>query len=79
MSREEEIAPIQNMLEGILSSTRLMGASHTSTCPRSDRRVPENQIFPKEQRHHQLPIGLGDPVKTESPNSTSDLQTPARG
>jgi hypothetical protein len=78
MSREKEITSIQNTLEGILPSTRFMGAGDASTCPRTNKKVPENKIFPSEQRHHQLPIGLGDPVKTTSPGSTSGLRIPDR-
>jgi hypothetical protein len=40
------------MLEGILISPQLMGTGDTSTHPGIDQRVPENQIFPKEQCHH---------------------------
>jgi hypothetical protein len=56
-----------------------MGTGSTSTRPRTNKKVPENQIFPSEQRHHQLPIGLGDPVKTTSLDSTSGLRIPDRG
>jgi hypothetical protein len=56
-----------------------MGTGETSPRPGTDRTVPENQIFPKEQCHHQLPIGLGDLTKTKSPETTSDFLVPARG
>jgi hypothetical protein len=56
-----------------------MGTGRTSTRPGTNKKVPENQIFPLERRHHQLPSGLGDPVKTESPGSTSGLRIPDRG
>jgi hypothetical protein len=79
MNRKEEIATVQSMLEGILPGSRLMGTGYTTTCPETNKKVPENQIFPSEQRHHQLPSGLGDPVKTESPDSTSGLRIPDRG
>jgi hypothetical protein len=55
-----------------------MGTGSTSTRPGTNKKVPENQVFPSERRHHQLPIGLGDPVETTSPNSTSGLRTPDR-
>jgi hypothetical protein len=60
---KKEDTLIQNMLEGIFPSIQLMGIGDTSTCPGTDQKVPEKQIFPKEQCHHQLPSGLGDPVK----------------
>jgi hypothetical protein len=50
-----------------------MGTGETSTCPETDQQVPENQIFPKEQYGHQLPISLGDPAKNESPETTLGL------
>jgi hypothetical protein len=56
-----------------------MGTSRIGTRPGTDQKVPENQIFPREQRHHQLPIGLGDPNKTESPETTLGLLVPERG
>jgi hypothetical protein len=56
-----------------------MGTSNTSTRLGTNQRVPEKRIFPKEQCHHQLPIGLEDPVKTESPKTTSGLLIPAQG
>jgi hypothetical protein len=79
MNREEKDLPIQNSLERIFTSPRLMGTSDTSTRPETNQRVPENRIFPKEQHHHQLPIGLRDPVKAESLGTTSGLLVPARG
>jgi hypothetical protein len=56
-----------------------MGTSRTSTHPGTNKKILENQIFPSEQCHHQLPNGLGDPTKTESPESTSGLRIPDRG
>jgi hypothetical protein len=66
-------------MEGIFTGTRLIGTGSASTRPGTNKKVPENQIFSSEQRHHQLPIGLGDPVKTTRPNSASGLRIPDRG
>jgi hypothetical protein len=79
MSRKKENAPIQNLLKRIFTSPQLMGTSNTSMHPGTDQRVPEKQIFPKEQCHHQLPIGLEDPIKTKSPETTLGLLVPDRG
>jgi hypothetical protein len=42
MNREEKDPPIQNSLERILTSPRLIGTGDTSTCPGTNQRVPEN-------------------------------------
>jgi hypothetical protein len=56
-----------------------MGAGSASTRPGTNKKVPENKIFPSEQRHHQLAISLENPTKTASPDSTSGLRIPDRG
>src|SRR5712691_284713 len=61
-----------------------MGTGKTSPCPETDQTISvnfdrkKNQIFPRSLGH-QFPIGLRDPMKTESPRSTSGLLRPPRG
>ena len=62
-----------------------MGTSQTDQSTRTDKGVSndndreKNQIFPKTPKNHQLPSGLGDPDKSESPQSSSGLLRPTRG
>ena len=81
-NRQKEITEVPNTLERIFPSSRLMGTSESSTRPRINRTIQTrsgSQIFPKGDIKHQLPIGLGDPTKTESPKSTSGISKPPRG
>ena len=60
-----------------------MGTSKTSLRPRISQTVPDDseggaQIFPSVIKRHQLPSGIGDPTKTESPESSSGLLIPPR-
>jgi hypothetical protein len=56
-----------------------MGTSVSSTRPGPDQRIPKNQFFQKEQRHHQLWISLGNHNKTLPVTATSGLFIPTRG
>jgi hypothetical protein len=50
-----------------------METGQPSPCSRTGKKVHsgnERKVFLKEKCHHQLPLGLGDPIKTESSRLT---------
>jgi hypothetical protein len=76
MSRKKENALVQGAMEGVFTSTRLVGTSVSSAHPGPDRRVSKNQTFWKEQCHHQLRIGLRNHDKTLPATAMSALLIP---
>jgi hypothetical protein len=66
-------------VEGVFTSTQLMGTGILSIRPEPNRRISKNQFFQKEQRHHQLQIGLRNHNKTLPVPTTSGLLIPNQG
>jgi hypothetical protein len=79
MSGKKKNTPIQSTMEGVFSGTRLVGTSISSTRAGPDQRIPKDQTFWKEKRHHQLRFGLGDHDKTKTAAATSGLLIPDQG